>query len=125
MTKSGSSYNFRAGSKREQEDWIKAITNRIEISQENEFLQHASLICENTTLARNQRMHAIAVQPLLPTTTTTTTTSTDSIDEEYKMVVLRWGMEVAEFRELCRHVASRMPDHYQRPLLLLFRITMS
>lgn len=107
ITKSGSIHNFRAYSKSSQDYWIHVISNRIEISHENEFFQHAQLICKQTTLARNQRMHILAVQPLF----------SNNMEKE-KMVVLRWGMEVAEFRELCRHVASRIPDSHQRPIVV-------
>jgi hypothetical protein len=52
----------------------------------------------------------IAKEPLV-------TTYAETGDEELMMSVLRWGMEVAEHREQCEHIQSRMQA--KRPVVVL------
>ena len=74
------------------------------------MLEHAELIVEDEALARNRRLSALAIEPLM-------IAYAETGDEELMMSVLRWGMEVAEYREQCEHIQSRMPA--KRPVVVL------
>jgi hypothetical protein len=86
------------------------MSDRLVQRHENTVLEHAELIVEDEALAHNKRLSALAVEPLM-------TAYAESGDDGFMMNVLRWGMEVAEYREQCRHLQSLMPA--RRPVVAL------
>lgn len=104
VSQSGITHAFRATNRALLLRWTYCLSDRIVQCHENKVLEHAELIVEDEALARNRRLSALAVEPLYFMTENTGT----GVDE-FMMSVLRWGMEVAEYREQCRHIQSRMP----------------
>jgi hypothetical protein len=102
VSRSGISHVFRATNRALQLRWIQCLSDRIVQCHENKVLEHAELIVEDEALAHNKRLSALAIEPLM-------TAYAEMGDDGFLMNVLRWGIEVAEYREQCRHVQSRMP----------------
>ena len=109
VSRSGISHVFRASSQALQKRWIQCLADRIVTCHENKILEHAELIVEDEAFARNKRLSAVAMEPLM--------SHTEDANDEMRMGVLRWGMDVADYREQCRHVQSRMPA--KRPIVVV------
>jgi hypothetical protein len=103
----GTSHVFRAASKSLQLKWIQTLSERIVQSFENSLLENAELIVADECLARNRRRTSTAVQPLWDAVCASQDPS--SVHTVRVGVILRLGIEVAEYRECCRHVQARMP----------------
>jgi hypothetical protein len=103
----GASHVFRAASKSLQLKWIQTLSERIVQSYENSLLENAELIVADECLARNRRRTSTAVQPLWDAVCASHDPS--SVHTVRLGAILRLGIEVAEYRECCRHVQARMP----------------
>jgi hypothetical protein len=103
----GTSHVFRAASKSLQLKWIQTLSERIVQSYENSLLENAELIVADECLARNRRRTSTAVQPLWDAVCASQDPS--SVHTVRVGAILRLGIEVAEYRECCRHVQARMP----------------
>lgn len=103
----GTSHIFRATSKPLQLKWIQTLSERIVQSFENSLLESAELIVADECLARNRRRTSVAVEPLWDIVSCTP--EADRCSSVQLGSILRLGMEVAEYRECCRHVLTRMP----------------
>jgi hypothetical protein len=103
----GTSHVFRAASKSLQLKWIQTLSERIVQSYENSLLENAELIVADECLARNRRRTSTAVQPLWDAVCASQDPS--SVHTLRLGAILRLGIEVAEYRECCRHVQARMP----------------
>lgn len=110
VNKSGISHDFRASTAQLQQEWIACIKCRITQCQDNDLMQHAELIVQDEALARSKRRMAVAVEPLLHNV------KNNGEQDERRRKVLHWSLDVAEYRELCRHVFSRMPA--KRPVVV-------
>jgi hypothetical protein len=108
VSQSGISHVFRASNQALQQRWIQCLADRIVTCHENKILQHAELIVQDEALAHNKRLSTVAIEPLM---------SHANDNEEMRMNVLRWGMDVADYREQCRHVQLRMPA--KRPVVVV------
>ena len=124
----GTSHVFRATTRALQQQWIRALTTKIMESFENSLLEHAELIVADETMARNRRFSSVAVDPLceqqqqqqqqqssasidlIPSRSIDAETSDGNNQSMYLSLiqasVLRLGMDIAEYRELCRHVQA-------------------
>jgi hypothetical protein len=96
----GTSHIFRATNRPLQSRWIQALSDRIVERHENSLMAHAELIVADESIARNKRLWSVAVQPLWKSCVQ---------DGSCGPNVLRLGMEVAEYRERCRHVQAVLP----------------
>lgn len=122
----GTSHVFRASSKQLQSKWILSLSERIVQSYESSLMEQAELIMADEYLARNRRTTALAVEPLwdaavrvsnehFDTGPDGSTVTGNDVREKAPSIgnsigsVLRWGMEVAEFRDRCRFILSSMP----------------
>jgi hypothetical protein len=108
----GTAHIFRAASKPLQLKWIQALSERIVQSYENSLLENAELIVADECLARNRRRTSVAVQPLWDAVCTNNpdqSSCSSSVQTVRVGAILRLGVEVAEYRECCRHVQARMP----------------
>lgn len=100
----GISHLFRASSRTLQQQWMQAITTKIMESFENSLLDQAELIVEEESMARNRRFTTMAVEPITP--------PSDNNSLYLSLIqanVLRLGMDICEYRELCRHVQASLP----------------
>ena len=118
----GISHVFRAANKPMQTRWIEALSSRIVQSFENSLIDHAELIVADECLARNRRLAQHAVDPLWKVLQKEEHQKAERVGEsiaddfatchqrnEKIGVVLRWGMQVAAYRECCRHIQSMLP----------------
>jgi hypothetical protein len=88
VSEQGVSHVFRASTRPLQLRWIQCLADRIVQCHENSILDHAELICQDEATARNVR-------------STTRCCST-------KPELFRWALEVSEYKEMCRHIATRL-----------------
>lgn len=100
----GTSHVFRAPSHGLQVRWIQALSNKITESFENSLMSHAELIVADESTARKKRLSALAVDPLW----TEIEADPQHIDSPIASV-LQLGMDVAEYREQCRHILAFVP----------------
>jgi hypothetical protein len=107
----GDSHVFRAMNKQQQTRWISVLQERIVQSFENSLLKSAELIMEDESLARNKRMEATAVDPLWNEIRRQQPHNNNNNHEKKWMIagrnagkILRWGMDVARYRECCRTI---------------------
>lgn len=113
----GTSHVFRAPNRTVQRQWIQALTIKIMESFENSLLDHAELIVVDETMARNRRFASLAVEPLYEQPSTFVSMNapiaTNGEPSMYLSLiqasVLRLGMDIAEYRELCRQVHALLP----------------
>jgi hypothetical protein len=115
----GTSHIFRAPhhSLQQQRHWIQALSTKISERFENSLLDHAALIVADESIARNRRRTSVAVTPLVAacggaaacSAGTSTTITTTTPPTNCNRVVLRLGMDIAEYREQCRHVQALLP----------------
>eukprot|EP00978_Attheya_sp_CCMP212_P013081 scaffold32689_cov46-Attheya_sp.AAC.2 len=117
VSANGISHVFRATSRNIQRRWIRSISDRISECHENNFLELAELIVSEETQARHQRLQDLVIQPMLPlsqsnpATTITTSNGWSRTGKGAEQAdVMRFGMEVANFKELCRHVKHVIPQ---------------
>jgi hypothetical protein len=103
----GTSHVFRAANKSLQIKWIQMLSERIVQSYENSLLENVELIVADECLARNRRRTSTAVQPLWDALCASQDPS--AVHTVRVGAILRLGIEVAEYRECCRHVQARMP----------------
>ena len=101
----GASHIFRAPSRILQRQWVAALTTKIIESFENSLMDQAELIVADETMARNRRISSLAVEPLQQDSSSTTSMYLSLI----RATVLRLGMSIAEYRELCRHLQTLLP----------------
>jgi PH domain len=109
----GTSHVFRANSKQIQTMWISSVSDRIMQAYENSLMKHAELIVTDECLARSRRMISTAVKPLW---TEAVRVANDHHSDPSKPSVgnsigsvLRWGMDVALYRDRCRFIGTSMP----------------
>ncbi|KAL3943141.1 MAG: hypothetical protein SGBAC_002790 [Bacillariaceae sp.] len=100
----GTSHVFRAPSRAVQMHWIQALSNKITESFENSLMSHAELIVADESSARNKRLSTLAVDPLW----SEIEADSQHIDSSIASV-LQLGMDVAEYREQCRHIQASVP----------------
>ena len=92
VSEHGISHVFRASSKNLQLRWIQCLADRIVECHENNILDHAELICQDEAMARSvRRARSLKSQEFL-----------------------RWSLEVSEYKEICRHIAARLPTENSR-----------
>jgi hypothetical protein len=106
VTASGISHVFRATTKLMQAKWIHALSDRIVQSFENSLLQHAGLIIADECTARSRRVTQVAAESLWKTLSQTTESLTN---KRAIGAALRWGLDVADYREACRYIQSMLP----------------
>lgn len=99
----GISHLFRASSRTLQQQWMQAISTKIMESFENSLLDQAELIVAEESIARNRRFTSMAVDPITPPSDNSLYLSLIQAN------VLRLGMDICEYRELCRHVQASLP----------------
>lgn len=101
----GTSHVFRAPTRILQRQWVAALTTKIMQSFENSLMDQAELIVADETMARNRRFFNLAVEPLCDGAVPSPSMYLSLIRDS----VLRLGMSIAEYRELCRHVQAMLP----------------
>lgn len=94
----GRAHVFRAKAVGTKQTWIQCLKECIQDCQDNQLLQQAELIVADETVARNKRMlhHCLNSNGLMP----------------HK----QWALQVASYREQCRHIQHRLPS---KPLVIL------
>jgi hypothetical protein len=123
ISAAGVSHYFRATSQRSLATWIPSLQARIDQSGENSQMELASLILKDESVARSKRAISYAALPLWEAA------GRDSLSKAHDSgidrgstllrrldpfggpvgIVLRWGLNVADFRETCRYLHSRLP----------------
>jgi hypothetical protein len=108
----GIAHSFRSTSEHTVQQWIQSISVRLMDEYENSFLAHAQLIVTEESMARSQRWGEIAVNshvslcedkkceddPRTPLAT--------SMRKDLQSQILQLGLDVAEYREGCRHIQA-------------------
>ncbi|CAB9513988.1 expressed unknown protein [Seminavis robusta] len=124
----GVPHRFRASSLDNYKRWVASLSARIVQSYENSLLEHAELIVGDETTARSKRMMNVAVEPLWEqqqqyTMLSTTTSARQSQQHPHDnprhlpmddptLQILRFGIEITEYREQCRHISAILPAKY-------------
>lgn len=119
----GCAHRFRASNPENYKKWVGALQSRIVQSYENSLLEHAELIVRDETEARNKRFQSIAVEPLWDNQQANGGESAivqsgiyDEIRysriEDPTIQMLRFGIEVTQYREHCRHIEAILPAKY-------------
>jgi hypothetical protein len=106
----GQTHLFQALSRATFAAWMRVIQCRILESFENSLLDQADLLAADESHARNQRMASVAAEPFYENMVAAATTNKKKqVTTGHVGSVLRWGMHVAEYRECCRYVTSKLP----------------
>lgn len=124
----GTSHVFRATTQGSYTSWIRALRARIALSEDNTLVDHAELLLADESVARTHRVTACAVVPLWEALQARSSiadggsntafwdprrrnASASGAPDDGLPVgsVLRWGLQVAEFRESCRDLHARLP----------------
>ena len=103
VTSLGKTHSFRAFNSQSSRSWTAALSEKIIQTHTDGMMDLAHVITEEETLARCRRMEDIAVTPFLSSVVTVSTEITP-----LSMDIVRFGMSVAEYRELCRKVDEAM-----------------
>jgi len=114
VSANGKSHLFRAKTKHLQRRWMRSISDRIIQSHENSLLEHAELIVADENMARSQRVVATAASSLWDEcmkrgTATRRKDGANDRTRPFVGVVLRFGLDIAGYRENCRYVHSMLP----------------
>jgi len=102
VTSLGKTHSFRAFNSQSFRSWTAALSEKISQTHADGMMDLAHVITEEETLARCRRMEDIAVTPFLSNVPASTEITPLSMD------IVRFGMSVAEYRELCRKVDEAM-----------------
>lgn len=102
VTSLGKTHSFRAFNSQSFQSWTAALSEKIAQTHTDGMMDLAHVITEEETLARCRRMEDIAVTPFLSSVPVSTETTPFSMD------TIRFGMAIAEYRELCRKVDEAM-----------------
>ncbi len=105
ITSQGKYHTFRAFTSQSCRLWVTSISERITQKLEDGIMDLANLIAEEETTARCRRMDNVAVSPLELHNHTSTESKSISMD------VVRFGIAVAAFRELCCHVIDTIRQY--------------
>mmetsp|Transcript_17090 Transcript_17090/g.28044 ORF Transcript_17090/g.28044 Transcript_17090/m.28044 type:complete len:644 (+) Transcript_17090:3-1934(+) len=103
VTSLGKTHSFRAFNSQSFQSWTAALSEKIAQTHTDGMMDLAHVITEEETLARCRRMEDIAVTPFISSVVTVSTEVTP-----LSMDIVRFGMSVAEYRELCRKVDEAM-----------------
>jgi hypothetical protein len=98
ITSQGKCHTFRAFTSQLFRLWVTSISEKIAQKVGDGIMDLANVIAEEETMARCRRMDDVAVSPLELHDNASTKWKSISMD------VVRFGIAVAAFRELCRHV---------------------
>ena len=131
VSANGTSHVFRTSNKRLQLLWIRSISDRIVQSFENSLLEQPEMIVADECSAKSRRVIAGTVEPLWEACVNATTALTTSPTNDEDVItdtssavatplpfpttgnpvgaVLRWGLQVADFRENCRCTHYLLP----------------
>lgn len=116
----GSAHRFRASNPENYKRWVTALQARIVQAYENSLLEHAELIVRDETEARNKRFTSISVEPIWdmqqqhrPAVAAISQDPKrhDPLDDP-TLQILRFGIEVTQYREHCRHIEAILPAKY-------------
>lgn len=135
IASNGVAHRFRASTAEVFRRWINAVSSRIVQSYENSLFEHAELIVRDETEARHKRFMSLAVEPLWEALQQRSGGNDDqhnsnnspclherhTTTDSPTMKVLRFGMEVTEYRERCRHIQAILPPKY--PVLAMTNAT--
>lgn len=99
----GKSHWFRASCKKLQQEWIAAISEGIVNAYEASLFENAESRVTDEAKARNQRAQALVVAPFQEHFNGVAV----DCSNRYIVSVLQWGMEVADYREICRNLTER------------------
>jgi PH domain len=121
VSASGLSHAFRATNNRARQSWIAGLQARITQSGEKSLMDHAALIMKDESVARSKRATSNGALPLWNALQDRscdinaeameagrTTTAGLALGSPMGKV-LRWGLEVSNFKETCRFLHSRLP----------------
>ena len=112
---------------------MRAISDRIVESYENDMLGSADMLIEDQSVASSLRAAKLAAEPMADAIAKAVATHstkhdmgsnpTEKLihalrnDHKNAETVLRWGIEVAEYRECCRYIRSILPP--KSPVVML------
>ena len=117
----GIPHRFRASNPALYRKWTEALSSRIVQSYENSLFEHADLIVRDETVARNKRFMSLAVEPLWEHYKSHLEVNDEDNNNNNNhhhrhvpmdaptMKILRFGIQVSEFKEQCRHVQAILP----------------
>jgi len=105
VTSQGRCHTFRAFNDQSFRVWTTSLSEKIEQKNIDGLLDLAHVISEEETIARSKRMDDIAVAPLVENTTLYSK-STVAMD------IVRFGIAVASYRELNRHITGLINNHH-------------
>ncbi|KAL7535239.1 hypothetical protein ACHAXR_006374 [Thalassiosira sp. AJA248-18] len=106
VTSQGKTHTFRAFNSQSFRVWVTSLSEKIAQKHGDGMMDLANVIAEEETLARSRRMDDIAVSPI----GMTNGKPAESISPA-SMDIARFGIAVAAFRELCRHVNDAIRQH--------------
>lgn len=100
----GSDHTFRAFNMQSFKVWASAIAEKITLNHCDRLMNLANVIAEDEVVTRYKRIDDVAISPLLGEMTVIDYTKLPSLAAE----VTRFGVAVAEYRELCRRATNTM-----------------
>ena len=111
VTAKGNTHAFRAASAYLHSVWLRALSHRIVQSFENSMLDSSQLIIADECKARSGRMAAVAADSLWNTLAPTADEEIQFANTTKSAVaaVIRWAIDVAEYRESCRYIQALLP----------------
>ena len=101
LTSRGKTHTFRAFNSQSFRVWVTSLSEKIAQKHNDGMMDLANVIAEDETVARCRRMDDIAVK--VPNKTESSS--------PISMDIVRFGIAVAAFRELCRHVNDAIRQH--------------
>lgn len=103
LTSQGKCHTFRAFNSQSFRVWVASLSEKIAQKHLDGMIELAGVITEEETLARCRRLDEVAVSPL------------ESLAlRSMSMDIVRFGIAVSSFRELCRHVDDAIFQYRNR-----------
>lgn len=115
----GSCHTFRAFDTPSFRVWTASLAEKIKLKHGDSLMDLASFITEDETLARSKRRDDIAVSSLLNKMELTGEHSLDLLGLPLMSAeITRFGLAVAEHKELCRHVTDAIQPQRNHGIIL-------
>lgn len=102
----GSYFTFRAFNAASYRIWASSLAEKITLKHCDGLMDLANVIAEDEAVARCKRLDDVAISPLLNKLTLSEELSSDLELPPLSADVIRFGICVSEYRQLCRHAAN-------------------
>lgn len=116
LTSHGTSHTFRSFNAPSFRVWVTSLGEKITQKHRDGLMDLADLIAEEETMARSRRLDEVAVFPLLNKLEDVNCIT--SLSDGLVMDITRFGMSVAAYKELCRHIESTIQSRRNHEMVL-------